>query len=246
MSGKLIMARNEKAVGKFFESSALMPLEHDRYAGAQIYERLASAILHMDIAPGSLIPEIEVGRRFQASRTPVREALQQLREAGLVVTSAGRGNFATKLSDMRIREAQFIREIIELGVVRNICENGIDAPHLAQLRENLDQQQECLSTERKLDFRALDDEFHLILARATGSDRLAEILIREKMALDRLRALSLDEADHMGELVTQHTAIFRAVEKRQKKAARRLMQAHLRTVLTTLESLADRHREYFE
>lgn len=223
-----------------------MPVDPAKPAGAQIFETLKAAILSMDIAPGSLIPEVDVGRRFSASRTPVREALMRLREAGLVVTSSGRGNFATKLSEPRLREAQFIRLVMETGIVESLCEIGLEHRFRDELQQNLHDQRQCISKEKKLEFQELDDRFHITLAVATGFPRIANILEREKMVLDRLRVLSLDQTSHIQTLFDQHSAIYDAVETRDGSRAKKVLTEHLTSVLGTLSELASRHREYFE
>lgn len=240
------MPRNERAIGRFFDEVDSMPLDLARPAGAQIFETLKAAILSMDIAPGSLIPEVDIGKRFSASRTPVREALMRLREAGLVVTSSGRGNFATKLSEPRLREAQFIRLVLETGNVESLCEVGLDDHYRGELQENLNNQKRCISKERKLQFQALDDRFHITLAMATGFPRMADILEREKMVLDRLRVLSLDQTSHIQTLFDEHAAIYEAIVSRDGARARKVMTEHLTSVLKMLSALASRHREYFE
>ena len=240
------MARSERAVGRFFDEVDHMPIDPSRAAGGQIFDVLKIAILSMDIAPGSLIPEVDIGRRFNASRTPVREALMRLREAGLVVTSSGRGNFATKLSEARLREAQFIRLVIETGIIERVCEAGLEDRNKTELQDNLDRQRHYLSKEKKLQFQELDDRFHIALAMATGVPRMANILEREKMVLDRLRVLSLDSTGHIQRLFDQHVAIYEAVVSRDSRRAKTVLKEHLTSVLETLSDLASRHREYFE
>ena len=240
------MPRSERVAGRFFEDADQQPLDHDRSVGPQIFDRLKMAILTMDIAPGSLIPEVDVGRRFSASRTPVREALMRLREAGLVVTSAGRGNFATKLSEERLREAQFIRQILETGIVETLCRTGLSETSRTAIEANLEAQGRNLLKEKKHEFQRLDDAFHQALALATGVPRMASILEREKMVLDRLRVLSLDDTSHIKTLHRQHADIFEAIAKQDSKSAVSVMTEHLTSVLQTLSTLAARHREYFE
>ena len=63
-------------------------IDPERPAGIQIFDALQSMILTMELPPGQALPEADIGTRFGASRTPVREALQQLRQSGLVTTRA--------------------------------------------------------------------------------------------------------------------------------------------------------------
>jgi DNA-binding transcriptional MocR family regulator len=57
--------------------------------------QLADEIIRGMLAPGTALDETELARRFQVSRTPVREAIRQLAASGLVEnpseTWAGRG-----------------------------------------------------------------------------------------------------------------------------------------------------------
>ncbi|MCA0244142.1 MAG: GntR family transcriptional regulator [Proteobacteria bacterium] len=62
---------------------------------AVVYEALRDDILNLKIAPGTLLDEIELGRRFQLSRSPVREALIRLSAEGLIQTQANRSPLVT-------------------------------------------------------------------------------------------------------------------------------------------------------
>src|ERR1700749_1078631 len=53
--------------------------------------QLADEIVRGALAPGSPLDETEIARRFNVSRTPVREALRQLAASGLVDARAHRG-----------------------------------------------------------------------------------------------------------------------------------------------------------
>ncbi len=215
-------------------------------AGAQIYQALRTAILAMDLAPGSIISEAEIGARFGASRTPVREALSQLRDAGLVMTLASRGNFVTKLNADKIREARFLREALEVACVARLVETGLTKAVEADLTECLVRQQAALDAGNEVAFRAEDDRFHQTLARATGYDRVAHVLEHEKMQLDRLRVLSSRDRAYLDTLHIQHCQIFDAIRARDMRLAITTTQTHLRMILTVLVELAATHAGYFD
>ena len=52
--------------------------------------QLADEIVRGALAPGAALDEIELARRFQVSRTPVREAIRLLAASGLVEARAHR------------------------------------------------------------------------------------------------------------------------------------------------------------
>ena len=217
-----------------------------RPAGNQIFLALKVAILRMDLTPGCIISESEIGARFGASRTPVREALAQLRDAGLVMTIPSRGNFVTKLNADKIREARFLREALEVATVARIVETGMSAAVEADLTQCLIRQQEAIDADDDPAFHAEDDLFHLKLARATGYPRVAHVLEHEKMQIDRLRVLSLRDHDHLDTLQIQHCQIFDALRARDMKLAIGTTQTHLRSILLVLADLTVSHASYFD
>lgn len=217
-----------------------------RPAGNQIFLALKAAILRMDLPPGCIISEADIGARFGASRTPVREALAQLRDAGLVTTIPSRGNFVTKLNADKIREARFLREALEVANVARIVETGMSAATEADLTQCLIRQQEAIDANDDLKFQAEDDLFHLKLAHATGYPRAAHVLEHEKMQLDRLRVLSLRDHDHLDTLHIQHCQIFDALRARDMKLAIGTTQNHLRSILLVLADLTVSHADYFD
>ena len=221
-------------------------LDLSRPAAEQIASALKAAILNTSLAPGSLISENEVGQLFGASRTPVREAFAQLRDDGLIVTWPSRGTYVSRLSEQQIRSAQFLREALEVAVVERLCAKGLAPEALAALDGNLAQQRAAVAQGDKLGFQALDDRFHALLAEATGFDRIGGLLIREKAALDRLRVLSLNNADHMTRLLVEHEGILDAVRNGYSGQALDRMRRHLRTVLKTLSSLIEANRDFFD
>lgn len=235
-----------KSVAIDLSGLSAAPLDMARPAAEQIASALKSAILNMQIAPGAMVSENEVGQMFGASRTPVREAFAQLRDDGLIVTWPSRGNYVSRLSEHQIRGAQFLREAVELAVVERLCAAPLPQAAADALEEVVTAQQAAIAAGRKLDFQQLDDRFHALLAEATGFERIGALLLREKAALDRLRVLSLDDADHMARLWTDHRAILDAIREGSADRAKDAMRGHLRRVLTTLSDLIAANRDFFD
>lgn len=221
-------------------------LDLDRPAAEQIFVSLRQAILNMDLAPGRALSETEIGQHFGASRTPVRSALAQLRDAGLIVTRPSRGNYVAKLSEHRIRAAQLIRECIEVGVVRRLCEEGLEDAHRARLDAALTGQKQAIDAAEGVDFYLADEAFHNGLALATGFEQVHAVYVREKGDLLRLRHLGMHDMAHKTRLLADHRAILDAILRRDAAAAEAAMQTHVRDVLTKLSGLIAANRDYFE
>ncbi|GAA5075428.1 GntR family transcriptional regulator [Maritalea mobilis] len=224
----------------------LPPLDLTQPTAEQIHSALRKAILSLSLPPGTRISEAEAGQRFGASRTPVREAMTWLRDEGLIVTFPSRGNFVTRFSEPAIRSAQFIREALEMAAVTLICESGLSPEHDQRLTEALAAQAKAIENSDAEAFHAADDAFHATIASATNMPRIETLVSREKTALDRLRALRLNDTEHLRQLADEHGRIANALRKANLGRAQRILTPHLRGVLGVLESLKSEHRDYFE
>ena len=224
----------------------LSPVDPSRPAGPQVFACLKTAILTMTFAPGQPLSEPEIGAALGVSRTPVREAFARLRAINLVTTLPSRGSYVTKLDQAKIREAQYLREALELANVHYLIAHGVPAVAAAALRDNLAQQENAVATRADSQFHLLDDAFHLMLAEATGFARAAVVLGHEKAQLDRLRMLSLHDARRSAFLLGQHQQLFDAIMVGDLHAALAVAKPHLDSILSVLHGLAADHADFFE
>jgi DNA-binding GntR family transcriptional regulator len=95
-------------------------------------------------------------------------------------------------------------------------------------------------------FYAADDAFHAALAGAAGLPRVRTLVIREKTALDRFRALRMDDMDYLRELEDEHKRILNCLRKGRLDRAQRVHSRHLSRVLDVMEELKASHGAYFE
>jgi len=79
---------------------------------------LRQAILSGRYPPGSRLNESQLAREFNISRIPIREALMQLQESGLVTNHARRGMFVTRLTDEDVQRINSIRVVLEAEALR--------------------------------------------------------------------------------------------------------------------------------
>ena len=86
------------------------------------YERLHDAIRHSDLQPGEPLSETRISKALGISRTPVREALQQLATEGLVQIIPGRAITVAAPSIQEVLEIVHIRELLEPELVRLAAE----------------------------------------------------------------------------------------------------------------------------
>jgi DNA-binding GntR family transcriptional regulator len=147
-----------------------------------IRDRLRDAIVDRRLAPGTRLPEHEVGALFDVSRTMARSALQMLSFEGLVRIERNRGAFVANPSPEEARQVFASRRLIEPGIVAAACER-IAAADLAAFRKHLDDEARHMNERgphsRRAEIKASGD-FHLLLAsvaRNTILQRFMEELV---------------------------------------------------------------------
>ncbi len=85
---------------------------------SQIFEVIRRLIITVTLLPGQKISENEISEALNASKTPVREALIRLEDAGLVAIVPKSGTFVAPIRIDRYIDACFIRLQLETGAVR--------------------------------------------------------------------------------------------------------------------------------
>lgn len=223
-------------------------LSYDRPAASQIFGFVRDAIISMELSPGQMISETALAQQFGVSRTPVREALIQLSNIGFVEVLPQRGTYVTKFSMEKILEARFIREALEVAVVTQLAASTNEELRLEAVTacEKIIEDQKIAATDDDaLTFQNLDDDFHQTLASFTQYPRVASLIEGEKAHMDRVRNLSLHVSGQYKRVLSQHTAIIKAIKAGSAEKSAAAMSVHLKDVYNILEVIPQEHPEYF-
>src|ERR1700761_7841364 len=102
--------------------------------GEPLYRRLRQDIVECELTPGKSFSEAELGRLYQASRTPVREACRRLEHEGLVRITPFRGYAIAPLSVAEFHDLQEMQLIFEPSAAALAAERANEA-ELDELRE---------------------------------------------------------------------------------------------------------------
>jgi GntR family transcriptional repressor for pyruvate dehydrogenase complex len=234
-------------------ASRVQPVEPQfrRVNKVSISEDIAQQILDLissgKLTPGQRLPsERELCKNFGAARSSLREALRGLSMIGVLTARVGEGTsvaadggkFLGKIMEWRlITEKHDIENLLEVRVAlegiaaANVAREGSQAD-MARLSTLLSKMKS--SVKDKKQFAALDLEFHVTLAKASGNSLLFDLvsMIRNQLvtALDKLLLPQVRPLTYK-----EHAAIVEAIVQRDADRARDAMHTHL------LSSLA-RHR----
>ncbi|GLR10823.1 GntR family transcriptional regulator [Mixta theicola] len=211
----------------------------------QIYRFLRQDIVTCVIPPGSLLSEKEVSSRFNVSRQPVREAFIKLAEAGLVQILPQRGTFVRKISAQRVADGRFIREAVEIAVVRRAAMEAAPAALMA-LEHNLQLQKMAAQRHDVQAFLMLDDEFHLLIAQSIHCELAWETVENIKASMDRVRFLTLSKVSPPESLIEQHEEILSTLRNKDADGAEQAMRRHLQEIISSITPVAEQNSAWFE
>jgi DNA-binding GntR family transcriptional regulator len=135
---------------------------------ARVYAELKRDILTCVLRPTQVVYEAELAQRYGVSKTPVREALNTLRQEGYIDVVPRRGYIVAPISIQDVQQILNLRMILE-PVAAELAAQHATAEQLRELRR-LAQRNE---TQRGPYSFSLDRAFHVAVADASGNPRLA-------------------------------------------------------------------------
>jgi len=202
-------------------------------AAQRVEQEIRKSIVTLEFLPGTPLSETELAARYGVSRQPVREALIALSRAELVEIRPRRGTRVVRISADRMRQSRFVRESLEVAVVRHACE-GFDGDVRRRIDVILAAQEVHAGAHAHYLFQREDQAFHAALAEGAGFPAAWEALADIKTHLDRACHLTLPVPDTLPRLVVQHRAIVAAIDARDADAAEAAMRVHLGEILKAL------------
>ena len=146
-----------------------------RTLSAEAAEHLRSAIRNGTLPPGTRLVERELAKRLGVSRIPVREAIHQLVEEGLVVKIPHRGTFVYAPTYEELEEIASVRVILERFVVERSMARW-QPHHEAQLRQIVQEMWHAASQEDRQRVCELDTQFHQTLWQIADHSILLEVV----------------------------------------------------------------------
>jgi DNA-binding GntR family transcriptional regulator len=165
-----------------------LPRLNHRTRADHCYETLKTAIINLQLPPGSFIDETGVAAQLGVSKTPVREALARLAGEGFIESDSGRRSRVTELSLDSIREVYEIRIMLECASLRKVGPTLTDEDFdlLAGFATALERSFQEQDTAGEV---ASAHEFHMYLIVKSGNRRLTRIFQEISDQADRVRAL---------------------------------------------------------
>lgn len=187
----------------------------------QAMEIIRDAIIKGVLKNGDMITEKIAKEKFGISRTPFREAIQLLEAHKWVYTVPYTGTYVKPITMEDIDEVFEMRIILEPAIVKHLQQSNITFEKLNDLTHKMEQQIETMSD---YEFMCEDREFHAELYRLTKNKLLISSYEDISEMMLRIGIHVLYKKDRRLEVVEEHKAIIKALEK---GVADQLLVSHL-------------------
>ena len=190
-----------------------------------VFYRIEADILNGNLKQGELLTELKLCEMLSVSRTPVREALNRLRQEGLIEES-GKGAVVMGITDRDINDIYEIRLRVE-GLATAMCAEVVTDAQLKQLEETVALQEFYTGRGEVDSIRNLDSEFHRLIYSYCGSRVLSDLLSDLHRKVQRFRRASVENPDRARAAVKEHAEILDALKNHDRDRAERLAVAHI-------------------
>lgn len=191
---------------------------------SHILRLLREAILSGRYTPGSRLNESQLAREFNISRIPIREALMQLQESGLVTNHARRGMFVTKLTVEDVQRINSIRVVLEAEALR-LCQANMTKATAARLTAMVEQM-EAWEVGAEPGAATTDFEFHRTLWALSGNPYLARTL--DSLCTVLFAHAAQDRGETIMWRLNRHRGLLDVVLGRSSVSPEDAVIAHLR------------------
>lgn len=186
------------------------------------------------LAPGTTYSVYQLAEILGVSRSPVREGLLRLAEAGLVEIRRNRGFRVLPPRADDIEEIIGIRLALEPPAARDAAEQGTDQQH-AEIRAALDA---MAAAADGATFWPADRALHDLLLRASGRPRTAAIVDRLRSTTALLGPPTTAGGRTLSEIHAEHEPVVTAVLARDGAAAEAAMRTHLEATRDALRRIS--------
>lgn len=207
----------------------VLPIGADRKTA--LIETLRRRVMCLQLKPGALLDETELGREFGLSRGPVRELLRQMAAEGYVELEANRAPRVAALSHEALRNFYLCAPVVYVATTRLAAANATAADVAELKRIQADFKRAVANGD--IDERVFsNDRFHDAIGRIGRNPYWMPTLHRLQIDHARLGKTFYQPhdrrmVDEMADAIRQHDEIIDAIERHDADRASDIVRAHL-------------------
>lgn len=203
-------------------------MRYAQLSNTAILEDLCEKIRKLELEPGSKISENEMASTYNVSRSSIRTVFSKLEQMSLILRYPQIGTFISPFDLTIIRNALYMRNLIEMDAVNDIMNLKTKESVISSLESNIHQQEMLRdSKDYETEFKKIDAEFHKIILDSVGKSQLMDMLKDSSIHIDRWKNFDIWYRQKIKLLIEEHTQILESIKSNDLIMAKRVMNKHL-------------------
>nr|WP_249780788.1 GntR family transcriptional regulator [Bradyrhizobium sp. dw_78] len=192
----------------------------------QAYEAIKHDIITCALRPGEYINESLLSERLKFGRTPVHQAIDQLKLQGLVDIIPRKGIIVRPVNLAEIMQVAEVRMINEMECAR-LAAARASKSEIGVMRDILAKADKARNTRDIEALMMLDRDFHSMLAQSAKNIVLSDLLRTLHERSLRVWFISLNDAEHLKKVHREHEVIVEALVAGDADRAADAMRTHI-------------------
>lgn len=204
----------------------------------KLAEQIEDIVLSGELPAGAKLDEMVLARRFNVSRTPIREALRHLASTGIVDIVPNRGAFVATLSEERLHDMFIAMGELEATCARlaSISMAPLERQALQRLHNRM---QEAAERDDLGSFGEMNEAFHALLYRGSHNHYLGGLVSALRKRLSLYRRTQFRTEQRLRNSFAEHDAVVKAVISGDPDRAHASMLRHFDMVEHSLQLALD-------
>lgn len=204
----------------------------------EVYNLLRKRIVTGELEPGTKLRDLDLSEQLGISRTPIREALLNLENDGLVLTKANRW---TLVSPINLKEAESIYSIVWTleclameQAFLNISSKEVD--ELERLNESFNK---TIKTEEIFSILEADNAFHNKIIQLSNNLELPKLLSSLKVRVQRIEIHYFSQIGTKNSSYIEHQQIIDAIKNQNLNQVLGAIKANWKNSLDRIRLYTD-------
>jgi DNA-binding GntR family transcriptional regulator len=146
---------------------------------------LKKAVLRGELAPGQRLLVMELASKYEVSQAPVREALERLKQDGLILSKTNKGSVVSDITLDEIKDIYALRVLIEGYAIRETMNSLVGPDELKHLEKILAEMEQATLVNDTFRLIELDMDFHSFFYQRCNNQLILDIWDKMKAKIMR-------------------------------------------------------------
>jgi DNA-binding GntR family transcriptional regulator len=205
------------------------------YQALNVYQEIKRRIITLDLKPGEVLEEKQLGAEMGTGRTPVREALLMLKSENLVESQPNKTAYVKEMNLKNIKDLFESLTAIE-RLTACLAAQRVSPEALKEIEKTEEELSRAVKVRDVWKIESQNRKFHQLIAKASDNEYLFSIHDGLRAQAERLSYLAISKEwengpilnEHLEKLKDDHKAIVRCLQEKDGEQMERLSVEHVR------------------